>query len=177
MKLLALLFSLVAMPLASASERITSFYSTTDEKFIATLASSEFEAEPGIDHFHAVCPGYGGYELICEGGDIRSWINVRYGDQTSDLGAETMQRSRGEFPNLANTVVEWRGVIKDRRFHPFAIIFRMTANDPEAPDKERSTLIVVALKKGHSEVIGTAHGADEDAKAKKIAEAWWASNH
>lgn len=178
MRTAAILAIMLLAPFASANERIVSFFSSTEMKFIATIESSEFEAEPVIDHFHAICPGYGGYELIFEGGDIRSWINVRYGDQTSDLSGDILTRSRGMFPNKANDVVEWRGVVKDGRFRPFAIIFRMTATDPdpEAEGTQRTTLVVIALKEGRSEVIGSAHGANEDATAKKLADEWWAKN-
>jgi hypothetical protein len=54
--------------------------------------------------------------------------------------------------------------------------FRMVATDPEDDKTERSTLVVVALKEGRSKVIGSAHGADEDAKAKQIADDWRAKN-
>jgi hypothetical protein len=176
MKSIAAITLLLLAPLASAEERIKSFYSSTDPKFIATIESSEFEAEPEIDHFTAICPGYGGYELIFEGGDARSWINVRRGGQTSDLMGEILSKSRGMFPNVANQVVEWRGVVKDGEFRPYAIIFRMLATDPEDDKTEHTTLVVVALKEGRSEVIGTAHGAGEDAKAKQIADDWRAKN-
>ena len=176
MKTLAILALISLAPLASAKERVASFYSSTDPKFIAMIESSEFEAEPEIDHFTAICPGYGGYELIFEGGDARSWINVRLAGRKSDLYGEIMTRSRGMFPNVANQVVEWRGVVKDGEFRPYAIIYRIEATDPEDDKTVRSTLFVVALKEGRSEVIGTAHGADEDAKAKQIADDWRAKH-
>ena len=40
----------------------------------------------------------------------------------------------------------------------------------------RTTLVVVALKEDRCEVIGTAHGTGEVAKAKQIADDWRAKN-
>lgn len=152
--------------------KVTSFYSSTAEKFTALVKSSEFEKEPEIDYFSAICPGYGGYELILQGGDARSWINVRYKGQTSDLYVKSMELARGGFPNKANDVVEWRGIVKDGDFKPYAIIYRIdAANDEGVTD--RTTLLVIALNEGKSQIIGSAHGKGEDAKAKAIADAWW----
>lgn len=152
-----------------------SFYSTTASKFVALVESSEFEEVPEIDHFREICPGYGGYELLYEGGDARSWLNVRFRGQTSDLWADTMQAARGMFAYKANDVVEWRGIVKDGNFLPYAIIYRIDAGnpDPDETEKKFSTLVVVALKEGKSQVIGSAHGKDENAKAQKIADDWW----
>lgn len=167
-----LLCLLLAVSIARAAE-IKSYYSTTANKFVATVASSEFEEEPEIDYFTAICPGYGGYELSFEGGDARSWLNIRYRGKKSDLYGETMSRARGAFPNKANDVVEWRGTLEDGIFKPFAIIYRIAASDPEPGGPEHSTLLVIALKQGESEIVGAAHGTDEDAKAKAIADAWF----
>ena len=151
------------------------FYSTTASEFSALVASSEFEPQPEIDHFKAICPGYGGYELVYEGGDARSWIEVRFGEKQSDLWGDTMGAARGMFPYKTNDVVEWRGVIEDGAFQPYAIIYRISANHPdsEKPEETFSTLLVIALKKGESSLIGTANGEGENAKAQKMADDWW----
>lgn len=154
---------------------VKSFYSTTASKFVALVESSEFEKEPEIDHFREICPGYGGYELISEGGDARSWLNVRFGNTTSDLWGDTMQAARGMFPYKANEVVEWRGVVEGNEFKPYAIVYRVNASNPD-PDKGEetfSTLVVIALKQGKSVVLGSAFGGDENEKARKIADDWW----
>ena len=147
-----------------------SFYSTTAEKFVAEVKIADGEPE---DYYKAVCPGYGGYELIYQAGDARSWLDVRRGKVTSDLWAATMEAGRGFFVAKANDVVEWRGVMKEGVFKPYAIIYRVTAQNPEKVEEFFSSLVVVALKEGESEVIGTAHGKGEDAKAKALADQWW----
>ena len=65
---------------------------------------------------------------------------------------------------------ELRGVLEGDVFTPFAVIYRVTAQDPEDHNKHHSTLIVVALNKGDAKLLGTAFGKNEDVEAKKIAD-------
>jgi hypothetical protein len=102
-------------------------------------------------------------------GDDRSWINVRYGKKTADLYEQTMKAGPGSFPRKANDVVEWRGVERNGRFEPFAIIYRLEGNDEEKRTT-KTRLIVIKLDPTNSQVIGYAEGANEDAKAKAIAD-------
>lgn len=150
--------------------KITSFYSSTDPKHVAVLSDSALEKEPEIDHFEHLCPGYGGYELLHRSGDLRSWIDVRFQGKTSDLYGDVMKAGRGFFVHKANHVVEWRGVREGDVFTPFALIYRVNAQDPENPEKSHSTLIVIALNKGDAKLLGTASGKNEDADAKKLAD-------
>jgi len=69
-----------------------------------------------------------------------------------------------------NDVVEWRGTMKDDVFTPYAIIYRVLAQNRDNPDKNNSTLIVVALNEGKAKILGTTHGKDEDAEAKNLAD-------
>lgn len=151
------------------AQKITSFYSTTNVKAVAVISSSDLEEEPEIDHFEHLCPGYGGYELLHQGGDARSWINVRFRGRTSDLYQKTMESGRGAFVAKQNDVVEWRGVLKGDEFTPFAIIYRIVAQDMET-SKPVTSLVVVALNKGDARVLGVRFGKDEDAEAKKLAD-------
>jgi hypothetical protein len=150
--------------------KITSFYSSTESKVVAVLSDSALEKEPEIDHFEHLCPGYGGYEILHRSGDARSWIDVRFNGKTSDLYQATMEAGRGYFVFKQNDIVEWRGIIEGDVFTPFAVIYRVTAQDPEDHGKSRSTLIVIALNKGDAKLLGTASGKNEDAEAKKLAD-------
>jgi hypothetical protein len=85
-----------------------------------------------------------------------------------DLYAATVKKGPGAFPHKENDVVELRGVEKDGRFTPYAIIYRLGAHDEEW--YLRTRLIVIKLDKGRSAVIGHAEGAKEDAEAKQIAD-------
>jgi hypothetical protein len=150
--------------------KITSFYSSTSDKAVAVLSDSALEKEPEIDHFEHLCPGYGGYELFHRSGDARSWIDVRLNGKASDLYQATMQAGRGHFVYKQNDIVEWRGVLDGKVFTPFAIIYRVTAQDPENAEKSNSSLIVVALNKGDAKILGTCHGENEGTDAKKLAD-------
>ena len=153
-----------------SAQKVTSFYSSTNVKVVAVLSSSALEKEPEIDHFEHLCPGYGGYELLHRGGDARSWLDVRYRGKTSDLYVKTMAASGGTFPYKANDMVEWRGVLKERVFTPYAVIYRMQAQDPNEDEKSFSRLIVVALNQGNAKILGATSGANADAEAKKLAD-------
>jgi hypothetical protein len=152
------------------AQKSTSVYTSTAMKDVKVLSSSELEKEPEIDHFEHLCKGEGGYELLHRSGDARSWIDVRFKGITSDLYSATMQSGRGMFVAKQNDVVEWRGFMKGDVFTPYAIIYRVMAQDPENPDKSNSTLIVVALNQGEAKILGITHGKNEDAEAKKIAD-------
>jgi len=150
----------------------TSFYSTIERKFVAIVEDSEIEKDPSIDHFRHVCPGYGGYVLVHKWFDARSWIDVRYGKTESELYNVTMAAPGGIFPSLANDTIEWRGVITDGGFHPFAIIFRITAGEPEGGGSF-SKLLIFALAEGNSKLLGVTSGKDEGKEARMIADAYW----
>jgi len=150
--------------------KITSFHSSTEPKVVAVISDSSLEKEPEIDHFLHLCPGYGGYELLHRSGDARSWIDVRLGGKTSELHQQTMNSGRGAFVYKQNDIVEWRGVLEGDVFTPFAIIYRVSAQDPADFEKTNSTLIVIALNQGDARLLGTTHGKNESAEAKKLAD-------
>ncbi|MFD2258041.1 hypothetical protein ACFSSA_15275 [Luteolibacter algae] len=151
-------------------QKAVSFYSTTNPKFVAAIADSSSEDEPEIDHFEHLCPGYGGFELLHRSGDSRSWLDIRFNGKTSELYSETMRAGRGGFVAKQNDTVEWRGILEDDIFTPYAIIYRVIAQDPEDETKSLSTLVVIALNRGDAKILGVRFGKDEDAEAKKLAD-------
>jgi hypothetical protein len=157
---------LVAADLAQAGERIVSKYTST-----ARAKSLSFKDESDVPEggFEAVFSGFGGYRLVHLAGDERSWINIRFGKETVNLYLATMNAGGGTFPHKANDVVEWRGVEKDGRFIPYAIIYRLAAGNDETR-KIHTRLVVIKLDKERSAVIGHAEGANEDAEAKALAD-------
>src|SRR5262245_66234817 len=66
----------------SPSERIVSKYSSTARAKSISFQKDGDESDPG---FHGVFPGFGGYQLEFLGGDERSWINIKFGQQKVDL--------------------------------------------------------------------------------------------
>ena len=151
---------------ARAEEKIDSRYTST-----ARAKALSFKDESNIPEggFEAVFAGLDGYQLVHLAGDERSWINIRFGKQTVDLYSATMEAGGGTFPQKANDVVEWRGVEKNGRFVPYAIIYRLEAGDPETR-KSHTRLIVIKLDKERSAVIGHAEGPNEEKDARAIAD-------
>lgn len=150
--------------------KITSFYSSTESKVVAVVSDSALEKEAEIDHFEHLCPGYGGYELLHRSGDARSWIDIRFNGKTSDLYQATMEAGRGHFVYKQNDTVEWRGVLEGNVFSPFAVIYRVIAQDPDDHEKSHTTLLIIALNRGDAKLLGARFGKNEDAEAKKLAD-------
>jgi hypothetical protein len=151
---------------ALAQERIISKYTSTARA--KAIKFEEHNEEPG-GGFRGLFAGFGDYQLEHLAGDDRSWINIRYRNKTVDLYVATMEAAGGAFPQKANDVVEWRGVEKNGRFTPFAVIYRIEYGDGES-SKVRTRLLVIKLDGARSRIIGHAQGADEDAEAKAIAD-------
>ncbi|HKP93062.1 MAG TPA: hypothetical protein VJS88_04130 [Chthoniobacterales bacterium] len=151
---------------ALGAERIVSKYTSTARKNAVRYQDHSKVPEGG---FEAVFPGFGGYQLVHLSGDERSWINLRFGKQTVDLYEPTMRAGGGTFPHKANDVVEWRGIEKNGRFVPHAIIYRLAAGNDETR-KIHTRLVVIKLDKERSAVIGHAEGANEEKEAHEIAD-------
>ncbi len=148
-------------------ERIVSKYTSTARAKSLSFEEDGIEGDPG---FHGLFPGLGGYQLEFLGGDERSWINPKFGKHSVDLYHDTMMAGGGTFPHKANDVVEWRGVERDGHFRPYAIIYRIAAGNDETR-KIHTRLVVIKLDRERSAVIGHTEGANEDAEAKRIADA------
>ncbi len=150
----------------SAGEQVTSKYTSTARKDSISFKDESDVPEGG---FEALFPGLGGYQLLHLSGDERSWINIRFGKQTVDLYSATMHAGGGTFPHKADDVVEWRGVEKDGRFTPYAIIYRLAAGNDETR-RIHTRLVVIKLDKERSAVIGYAEGANEEKESREIAD-------
>jgi hypothetical protein len=163
------LATLVLITLANgveAAERIVSKYTSTARAKSLSFKDESNEPEGG---FEAVFAGFGGYKLVHLAGDERSWINIRFGQNTVDLYSATMEAGGGTFPQKANDVVEWRGTEKNGRFVPYAIIYRIAAGNDETR-KTHTRLVVIKLDQERSAVIGHAEGANEEKEAREMAD-------
>jgi hypothetical protein len=151
---------------AEPAPQVTSNYTST-----ARAKSISFKDHSNIPEggFEAVFAGLGGYKLVHLSGDERSWINIRFGNNTVDLYSASMEAGGGTFPHKANDVVEWRGVEEKGRFVPYAIIYRLAAGIDETR-KIHTRLIVIKLDKGRSAVIGHAEGPNEEKEAREMAD-------
>jgi hypothetical protein len=151
---------------ARAEEKIDSRYTSTARAKALSFKDHSKIPEGG---FNALFAGLGGYQLEHLSGDERSWINIRFGKQTVDLYSPTMAAGGGTFPHKANDVVEWRGIEKNGKFVPHAIIYRLAAGNDETR-KIHTRLVVIKLDKERSAVIGHAEGPNEEKDARAIAD-------
>lgn len=164
-RLVALLLYALLLGGASADQP-TSVYSSTKAGVILDQSTPK---DPG-DFFIKRCKGHGGYDLLFKGDDARSWIDLLCGKTEVSLRAETFKLSPGSFPNKANDVVEWRGVTKNGRFAPYALIYRLSGVDEDHDRKSKSRLIVIKLSGADSKVVGFAEGRNEDEEARRLAD-------
>jgi hypothetical protein len=157
-----------AIPALGAGERPLSKFTNTAEK---NAVRFHREKDDPSD-FRAVFRGFGDYDLEFLGGDERSWINIKFGKAIVDLREATMDLGAGIgfFPHKANDVVEWRGIEKDGRFVPYALIYRIVGLT-ENGKRDKTRLVVIKLDKGRSRIIGHADGENAQAEAERIADA------
>jgi len=135
---------------------------TTLEK-CDVIESSELEGDAEIDYFTAECPGREGYRVFHVGGDSRSWIVIKSGEETViDLYNDVMRNEPGAFPFVSGKVAEWRY----QGDALIALIFRVAGSDLET-DKLKSELMVVRLGGKKSCVIGI---STSNEKAREIAD-------
>ncbi|MFZ4599145.1 MAG: hypothetical protein ACOYNN_10910 [Terrimicrobiaceae bacterium] len=152
---------------ARASEPVSKYTSTATKD---ALSKKNFGGDPELDGSEErICPGFGGYQLVFKGDSDRSWIDVKFGKQISDLYAVSMQNAPGSFATKSNDTVEWRGWEVQGKFAPYAIIYRISGYNEET-QTTKTRLLVFRLSFGKAEFVGHAEGAGEDAKAKKIAD-------
>ena len=145
--LLSAAFALMSLACSvSAAEPVNEFTSTAEKK--SKLL------EEGDDSFKYRCKGIAGYEVIYEGSHGRSWINLVYDSEQTDLSDEIMEACPGTWPVKANDVVQWRGVKHDGQFVPYAVIFRMASVLDEASGKKTETLVIIKLAGAGSQVVG-----------------------
>lgn len=154
----------------AADPKPASEFTTTDPKKVKILEDSALEKEPEIDHFKHLCPGFGGYQVIHEGGDLRSWINLVYKGKKTDLMNDTLMSCPGQFPAKANNVVQWRGYRKGDTFEPYAIIYRMMSSADDEKQTPIETLIVIKLDRENSKVVGHVSAKEGNEKAEALAD-------
>ena len=156
-----------AVSISFAGENPVSKYTSTAEK-----KAIHFQREKSDQgEFEGIYRGFGGYDLQFVGGDERSWINIRFGKSVVDLREPTMDLGVGIgfFPHKANHTVEWRGVQKNGKFVPYALIYRIAGVD-ENGKHEKTRLVVIKLAKERSRIIGHADEPNAEVEAERIAD-------
>ncbi|MDZ4401298.1 hypothetical protein [Prosthecobacter sp.] len=172
MKHLTLLILLALGPviIAAADLKPESEFTTTDPKKVKIIHDTALEKNPEIDSFEHLCPGLGGYQVIHEGGDLRSWINLKFKGSKTDLMNDTLTACPGQFPAKANNVVQWRGFRQGGAFMPYAIIYRMMSSKDDEKQTRLETLIIIKLDKEKSRVVGHLSAKEGNEKAEALAD-------
>ena len=155
---------------SAADPQPESEFTTTDPKKVKILEDSAREKDPQIDHFKHLCPGLGGYQVIHEGGDSRSWINLVYDGSKTDLMNDTLTACPGQFPAKANDVVQWRGFRQGGTLVPYAIIYRMLSSADDEKQTRLETLVIIKLDKDKSAVVGHVAAKEGNEKAEALAD-------
>jgi hypothetical protein len=101
------------------------------------------------------CPAPEGWRLLFVASDANSWIELRRdGLAWSAEQAVVYENPIGLFPNIGDApVVEWR---LDAGGRPTALIFRVTAQDPNDVEAAVSRLFVVRLEEDQACLLGRA---------------------
>src|ERR1700677_1476189 len=166
----AAVLSLVLSVAQAADTKPVSEFTTTDPKKVRVLEDSNREKNPEIDHFKYLCPGLGGYQVIFEGADLRTWISLRINGQEVDLQSATLASCPGLFPAKANNVVQWRGYRKDGSFVPYAVIYRMESHANDDRQTPLETFIIIKLDGKNSKVVASVSAKESNGKAEAVAD-------
>ena len=133
-------------------------------------ATARRKAADNPDFLALTFKGLGGYgiELVISEGT--SQIDLMWKGKMVDV---FMDQNSGptEDSFKANDKLEWRGLRSaDGKFTPYAIIYRIGVVK-SSTEKGPTKLVVIKLDGEKSKVLGYTHGANEDADAKKMADA------
>jgi hypothetical protein len=139
--------SLVALPVLAQSG-FTSGYTDLDLQQCLVLEADDFGASWS-------CPGYKGFPLMVQEGDLRFSLQYGFNVDQNDAGNQTLP----PFNNLGEKL-EWRLSNASGRWFPVATIVRYHTADPETGENSGEVLVVTQLKEGD-----TCHIAYVDAKA------------
>lgn len=137
-----------------------------DSRYTSLVAPGCRSPDQGMDTHYGErgltaleCPAPPGHRLFIVADDARSWIDLEaMGHDWSSEDAIIRDHPVGHFPNVAGSeVAEWR---LDGTGAPHALIFRVKAQDPEAPDRSLSQLYVVRIGPGAPCLLGRVSGND-----------------
>jgi hypothetical protein len=144
--------SLLALTLwtlpALAQSGFTSAYTDIDLDQCLVLEADDFGASWS-------CPGYKGFPLMVEEGDLRFSLQYGFNVDENDAGNQTLPPF-----NTLGSKLEWRLSNASGRWMPIATIVRYHTADPETGEDSGEVLVVTQIKQGD-----TCHIAYVDAKA------------
>lgn len=121
------------------------------EKVTSTSEKKSQLLSEGEDSFEYRCPGVGGYSVIFEGAHGRSWINLEYDSERTNLMDAILNACPGDFPSKADDTVQWRGTMQDGNFVPYACIVRMVS---QVEGEAVENFVILQLAGAGSRVVG-----------------------
>jgi hypothetical protein len=142
---------LAAAP-AQAQSGFTSAYTDLDLNQCLILEADDFGAR-------WACPGYRGYPLLVEEGDLRFSLSYGFDADESSVGFQTLPPF-----NSLGSKLEWRLSNALGRWFPIATIVRYHTAHPETGENYGQVLVVSQIQDGNS-----CHIAYVDARANENA--------
>jgi len=149
---ISLLASVLGAIPAMAQGGTMSAYTEIDLDACMVLDADDFGAS-------WACPGYRGYPLMVQEGDLRFSLRYGFNIDKNNAGFQTL----GPFNELGSTL-EWRLSNAAGRWLPIATIVRYHTADPETGVNKGQVLVVTQLQEGN-----TCHIAHIDALANENA--------
>ncbi len=114
------------------------------------------------------CPGYKGYPLMVQEGDLRFSLQYGFNVDKNDAGSQTLPPFNNLGPKL-----EWRLSNALGRWMPIATIVRYHTADPETGVNKGQVLVVTQLKNGdtcHIAYVDALANADANDLARQAAD-------
>lgn len=138
----------VSTPVAMAQSGFTSAYTDLDLDQCLVLDADDFGASWS-------CPGYKGFPLLVQEGDLRFSLSYGFDADQSSVGFQTLPPF-----NTLGSKLEWRLSNALGRWFPIATIVRYYTADPETGEDSGQVLVVTQIAEGNS-----CHIAYVDARA------------
>lgn len=165
-------FAAVALCLAgswtgAAAQSLESLYTSIKSTACSKPPASTVAAYDARGLSAQECPAPKGWRLFAVSSDERSWLEIARDHSLWTTEEEVVYRNEfGHFPNLGAERVEWR---MKKPGTPSALIFRISAQDPNRPASgpgatNLSRLFVISLANGAPRFCGTAK-TNQEAKA------------
>lgn len=132
------LMLLVAVHPAQAQSGMMSVYTDLDLDECMVLEADDFGASWS-------CPGYRGYPLMVQEGDLRFSLRYGFNIDKNNAGFQTL----APFNELGGTL-EWRLSNALGRWFPIATIVRYHTADPETGVNKGQVLVVTQIQDGNS---------------------------
>lgn len=169
MKRTAFILSAISAALATAAhaEQVTSRYTDLD---LDRCTLVEHQDEGGYWRYD--CGPAFGYRVEYTVFDARDSLSLIRGNTKIDL--PSWEVTNGAFNSLG-TKLEWRGVVADGEFRPFAQILRVLVSIPtdEGDWDQRNVLMVSKIQGDTACLVGTVDArvhADANARARQLAD-------